>query len=85
MTSTTNHNEMLHLRAKALRRNRLVEHWPEVDASAWLAPLLQSEEDERTQRALQGRTVPRSWASSRSFPTSTGTGPSASIVWPSRN
>lgn len=55
MTSTTNHNEMLHLRAKALRRNRLVEHWPEVDASAWLAPMLQSEEDERTQRALQGR------------------------------
>lgn len=55
MTSTPNHNEMLRLRAKALRLNGLVEHWPEVDGSAWLAPLLQWEEDERTQRSLQRR------------------------------
>ncbi|MFP3655724.1 MULTISPECIES: IS21-like element helper ATPase IstB [Burkholderia] len=55
MTSTPNNNEMLRLRAKALRLNGLVEHWPEVDGSAWLAPLLQWEEDERTHRSLQRR------------------------------
>ncbi|MGC3030294.1 IS21-like element helper ATPase IstB [Burkholderia sp. DN3021] len=55
MTSIPNNNEMLRLRAKALRLNALVEHWSEVDGSEWLAPLLQWEEDERTQRSLQRR------------------------------
>jgi len=55
MTTLPNNNEMLRLRAKALRLNGLVEHWSEVDGSAWLAPLLQWEEDERTQRSLQRR------------------------------
>ncbi|KVD84114.1 hypothetical protein WS62_20750 [Burkholderia sp. ABCPW 14] len=38
-----------------LRLNGLVEHWSEVGGSAWLAPLLQWEEGERTQRSLQRR------------------------------
>src|SRR6478752_661079 len=55
MTSTTINNEVLRLRAKALRLNGLVEHWGEIDGAAWLAPLLQWEEDERAHRSLQRR------------------------------
>ncbi|MGY6258837.1 IS21-like element helper ATPase IstB [Paraburkholderia caledonica] len=55
MTSTTINNEVLRLRAKALRLNGLVEHWSEIDGASWLAPLLQWEEDERAHRSLQRR------------------------------
>ncbi|AUT75544.1 ATP-binding protein [Paraburkholderia hospita] len=55
MTSTTINNEVLRLRAKALRLNGLVEHWSEIDGATWLAPLLQWEEDERAHRSLQRR------------------------------
>ena len=55
MTSTTINNEVLRLRAKALRLNGLVEHWGEIDGATWLAPLLQWVEDERAHRSLQRR------------------------------
>ncbi|WP_175964484.1 IS21-like element helper ATPase IstB [Burkholderia pyrrocinia] len=55
MAATTINTEVLRLRAKALRLNGLVEHWGEIDGAAWLAPLLQWEEDERAHRSLQRR------------------------------
>lgn len=48
-------NEVLRARAKALRMNGLLEHWPEVEGADWIAPLLQWEEEERTHRSLQRR------------------------------
>jgi DNA replication protein DnaC len=54
-TFNPNHNEILRARAKALRLNGLVEHWPEVEHAPWVALLLQWEEDERTHRSLQRR------------------------------
>ncbi|MBN3836274.1 IS21-like element helper ATPase IstB [Burkholderia sp. Ac-20344] len=55
MAATTINTEVLRLRAKALRLNGLVEHWGEIDGAAWLASLLQWEEDERAHRSLQRR------------------------------
>jgi DNA replication protein DnaC len=54
-TPNPNNNETLRSRAKALRLNGLVEHWPEVEGAEWIAPLLQWEEDERAHRSLQRR------------------------------
>ncbi|MGH8787292.1 MAG: IS21-like element helper ATPase IstB [Cupriavidus necator] len=50
-----NASEILRARAQALRLNGLVEHWAEVGAAEWVAPLIQWEEDERCHRSLQRR------------------------------
>jgi DNA replication protein DnaC len=47
--------ENLRERAAALRLNGLLAHWPEVATAAWLAPLLQWEEEERSRRSLERR------------------------------
>lgn len=52
---TMNASEILRARAQALRLNGLVEHWAEVGAAEWVAPLIQWEEDERCHRSLQRR------------------------------
>lgn len=55
MTTNPNPTEILRSRAQALRLNGLVEHWPEVSDAEWVAPLLQWEEEARTDRSLQRR------------------------------
>jgi DNA replication protein DnaC len=47
--------ETLRVRAKALRLHGLLAHWPEVATAAWMAPLLQWEEEERGRRSLERR------------------------------
>lgn len=47
--------EYLRERAVALRLNGLLAHWSEVATAAWLAPLIQWEEDERGRRSLERR------------------------------
>lgn len=47
--------EALRLRAHALRLNGLLEHWAEVGAADWVAPLIDWEEQERSRRSLQRR------------------------------
>jgi DNA replication protein DnaC len=42
-------------RAQALKLHGLLAHWDEVATSPWLPPLIQWEEQERTQRSLQRR------------------------------
>jgi DNA replication protein DnaC len=42
-------------RAQALKLHGLLAHWEAVATSPWLAPLIQWEEEERTQRSLQRR------------------------------
>lgn len=50
------HNlEQLRSRALALRLNGLLEHWDDVGAADWVAPLIQWEEDERDRRSLVRR------------------------------
>lgn len=50
------HNlEQLRARALALRLNGLLEHWDDVGAADWVAPLIQWEEDERDRRSLVRR------------------------------
>ncbi|MDQ1815089.1 IS21-like element helper ATPase IstB [Massilia sp. CCM 9210] len=50
------HNlEPMRVRALALRLNGLLEHWDEVGAADWVAPLIQWEEDERDRRSLVRR------------------------------
>jgi DNA replication protein DnaC len=50
------HNlEQMRARALALRLNGLLEHWDEVGAADWVAPLIQWEEDERDRRSLARR------------------------------
>ena len=47
--------EQLRERVVALRLHGVLAHWPEVVTADWLAPLVQWEEDERTQRSLERR------------------------------
>lgn len=47
--------EQLRERAIALRLHGVLAHWDEVAMAAWLAPLIQWEEDERTRRSLERR------------------------------
>lgn len=47
--------EPLLARAQALKLHGLLAHWEEVAHCPWLAPLIQWEEEERTQRSLQRR------------------------------
>lgn len=47
--------DALQRRAQALRLNGLLEHWDEVAAADWVAPLIQWEEEERGRRSLQRR------------------------------
>ena len=47
--------ETLRARAQALRLHGLLAHWPEVATAAWMAPLLQWEEEERGRRSLERR------------------------------
>ena len=42
-------------RAQALELHGLLAHWEAVATSPWLPPLIQWEEEERTQRSLQRR------------------------------
>ena len=42
-------------RAEALHLHGLVSHWPEVATAAWVAPLLEWEETQRSCRSLQRR------------------------------
>lgn len=50
-----NNLEQVRARALALRLNGLLEHWDEVGAADWVAPLIQWEEDERDRRSLARR------------------------------
>ena len=47
--------EALRNRAQILRLHGLLAHWPEAATAAWVAPLLQWEEDERSRRSLERR------------------------------
>jgi DNA replication protein DnaC len=47
--------ENLRERATVLHLNGLLAHWPEVATAAWLAPLIQWEEEERRRRSLERR------------------------------
>ena len=47
--------ETLRHRAQALHFHGLVAHWSEAATAAWVAPLLQWEEDERSRRSLERR------------------------------
>ena len=47
--------EQLRARALALRLNGLLEHWDDVGAADWVAPLIQWEENERDRRSLVRR------------------------------
>ena len=47
--------ESLRLRAQALHFHGLLAHWSEVATTAWVAPLLQWEEEERSRRSLERR------------------------------
>lgn len=47
--------EQLRERAKALRLNGVLAHWPEVVATDWLPKLITWEEEERTRRSLERR------------------------------
>ena len=47
--------EALRSRAQVLRLHGLLAHWPEAATAAWVAPLLQWEEDERSRRSLERR------------------------------
>ena len=47
--------ESLQTRARELRLYGLLANWPEPADAAWVAPLLQWEEDERTRRSLERR------------------------------
>lgn len=50
-----NNLESLRTRAQALRLHGLLVHWPEAATAAWVEPLLQWEEDERSRRSLERR------------------------------
>ncbi|MGH7707793.1 MAG: IS21-like element helper ATPase IstB [Candidatus Binataceae bacterium] len=52
MTTTS---DLLRPRAQALRLHGLLAHWGDVADAAWLAPLLQWEEDEHMRRSLERR------------------------------
>ena len=54
MTSTTT-NDPLMTRAKALKLHGLLAHWEEVAGAAWIEPLIQWEEAERSRRSLERR------------------------------
>lgn len=47
--------ESLRCRAEALHFHGLLAHWSEVATTAWVAPLLQWEEEERSRRSLERR------------------------------
>ena len=47
--------DALRQRAQALRLYGLLAHWPDAATAAWVAPLLQWEEDERSRRSLERR------------------------------
>jgi DNA replication protein DnaC len=47
--------DALQRRAQALRLNGPLEHWDEVAATEWVAPLIQWEEEERGRRSMQRR------------------------------
>ena len=47
--------ETLRCRAEALHFHGLLAHWSEVATAAWVAPLLQWEEEQRSRRSLERR------------------------------
>ena len=55
MTSTTNDPTELHRRAEALRLHGLLAHWDQAVHAAWLPPLLDWEEAERSRRSRERR------------------------------
>src|ERR1700723_1562898 len=48
-------SDLLRQRAQALRLHGVLAHWADVAGAAWLAPLLQWEEDEHLRRSLERR------------------------------
>ena len=52
---TTNDNDPLMDRAKALKLHGMLEHWEEIAATDWVEPLLRWEEEERARRGLERR------------------------------
>ncbi|MFZ0016634.1 MAG: hypothetical protein WAL10_04800, partial [Acetobacteraceae bacterium] len=47
--------DTMRARAEALHLHGLVSHWPEVATEAWVAPLLDWEENQRACRSLERR------------------------------
>ena len=47
--------DIMHARVKALKLHGLLAHWEETCHESWVSQLLQWEEDERSQRGLNGR------------------------------
>ena len=45
--------DTMRARAEALHLHGLVSHWPEVATEAWVAPLLDWEENQRACRSLE--------------------------------
>jgi len=52
---TTNDNDPLMDRAKALQLHGLLEHWEEIAQTDWVEPLLRWEEEARARRGLERR------------------------------
>ena len=52
---TTNDNDPLMDRAKALKLHGMLEHWEEIAATDWVEPVIQWEEEERVRRGLERR------------------------------
>ena len=55
MTTTTNDPTELRRRAERLRLHGLLAHWDQAGHAAWLAPLLDWEEAERSRRSMERR------------------------------
>ncbi len=47
--------DLLMVRAKALKLHGLIAHWDEIAETGWVEPLVQWEEDERVRRGLERR------------------------------
>ena len=47
--------DMMQARVKALKLHGLLAHWEETRHESWVSQLLQWEEEERSQRSLDGR------------------------------
>jgi DNA replication protein DnaC len=55
MTLTTQKDEALMVRAKALKLYGLIARWDEITEANWVEPLIQWEEEERAHRGLERR------------------------------
>ena len=57
LEKTMSNLDALRVRAQALRLHGLLAHWTQVAETAWVATLLQWEEDERARRSLERRLI----------------------------